>query len=145
MMLNSKPILLVEDDYVDVMTVRRVFQDLHVTNELVWTANGEDALAHLRDKGKETPCVILLDLNMPRMNGVEFLQIVKADEALKDIPVVVVTTSGEQQDLTRSAELGAATYVIKCFEYREFREKIKTIESYFAPAQPPERLEPVPL
>ena len=94
-MRNSKPILLVEDDRVDAMTVKRALKDLNVTNLLVHTLNGEEALEYLTGEGNERPCIILLDLNMPRMNGIEFLKIIKADDELKKIPVVVLTTSEE--------------------------------------------------
>jgi CheY-like chemotaxis protein len=132
-MLSLRSILLVEDDCVDVMAVKRVFRDLHVTNELVHAENGEEALRYLQDPGHEAPCLILLDLNMPKMGGLEFLQIVKADPGLQVIPVIVVTTSGEDQDKTRSFESGAAAYVIKCTTYGEFRERMRIIESYVGP------------
>jgi CheY-like chemotaxis protein len=144
-MLDSKPILLVEDDCVDVMAVQRVLKDLDVRNELVYAANGEETLAYLQDKDHELPCVILLDLNMPKMNGLELLTALRADETLKDIPAVVVSTSAEKQDMARSFELGAAAYVIKCFSYPEFRERMRAITPYLAAVQPTERLEPAPL
>ena len=84
-MKNLKPILLVEDDRLDAMMVKRAFADLKVTNDLVHTKNGKEALKYLQDQSKTKPCVILLDLNMPEANGVEFLKIVKADETLKKI------------------------------------------------------------
>jgi len=143
-MAESKPILIVEDDRVDVLVLKRALRDLHVTNELACAANGEEALAYLQDKGKETPCLILLDLNMPRMNGFEFLTALRADDAANNIPVIVVTTSAEPQDVTRSAELGAIAYVVKACDYREFREKLRVIAPYVACAQPPGELEMVP-
>jgi CheY-like chemotaxis protein len=144
-MLDSKPILLVEDDCVDVMAVQRVLKDLDVCNELVYAANGEEALAYLRDKDHELPCVIFLDLNMPKMNGLEFLRALRAEERLKDIPAVVVSTSAEKQDVARSLDLGAAAYIVKCFSYHEFRERMKVVQPYFVAARPVEHLEPSPL
>jgi CheY-like chemotaxis protein len=141
---HLREILLVEDDSVDVMIVRRVLRDLAVTNKLVHVTDGYQALAHLKGQDHETPCVILLDLNMPRMTGIEFLETVKADEALKGIPVVVVTTSEEQQDVTRSFELGATAYVFKSSDYGEFRQEIRTIERYLASVRPPAPLEMAP-
>jgi CheY-like chemotaxis protein len=136
--------LVVDDDCVDVMCARRALHELGVTNEVVCAANGEEALAYLNGRENEMPCVILLDLNMPRMDGLEFLQVVKADGRFQRIPIVVVTTSGEQQDQTRSLELGAAAYVVKSSDYAEFRRDMTTIERYVAPSRAAERSEPVP-
>ena len=130
-MRNSKPILLVEDDSVDVMTVKRALKDLEVAGELIPTGDGEEALAYLKDEGNAKPCVILLDLNMPKMNGTEFLKIVKADESLKKIPVIVLTTSNSEQDIAKSFELGAAGYMVKSVDYKKFVEIIKTIDLYW--------------
>ena len=130
-MRNSKPILLVEDDTVDVMTVERALKDLRVARELVAIGDGEQALAYLRDDGNAKPCVILLDLNMPKMNGTEFMRIVKADEALRRIPVVVLTTSNSEQDISKSFGLGAAGYMVKSVDYKKFMEIIKTVDRYW--------------
>jgi CheY-like chemotaxis protein len=130
-MRNSKPILLVEDDTVDVMTVKRALKDLQVMSDLVSTGDGEEALAYLRDDGNVKPCVILLDLNMPKMNGTEFMKIVKADEALRKIPIIVLTTSNSEQDISKSFELGAAGYMVKSVDYKKFMEIIKTIDLYW--------------
>ena len=130
-MRNSKPILLVEDDTVDVMTVKRALKDLQVMSDLVPTGDGEEALAYLRDDGNAKPCVILLDLNMPKMNGTEFMRIAKADEALRRIPIIVLTTSNSDQDISRSFELGAAGYMVKSVDYKKFVEIIKTIDLYW--------------
>ena len=130
-MQNSKPILLVEDDSIDVMTVKRAFRDIEVKSELVPTGDGEEALAYLRDDGNTKPSVILLDLNMPKMNGTEFLKIIKADDGLKKIPVIVLTTSNSEQDIAKSFELGAAGYMVKSVDYKRFMEIIKTIDSYW--------------
>ena len=130
-MRNSKPILLVEDDAVDVMTVKRALKDIQVMSELVPIGDGEQALAYLRDDGNAKPCVILLDLNMPKMNGTEFMRIVKADEALRKIPIIVLTTSNSNQDISKSFELGAAGYMLKSVDYKKFMEIIKTIDLYW--------------
>ena len=89
-------ILLIEDDDVDTMTVRRALKDLGAIHPLDCATNGEEGLAFLRGPANVRPGLILLDLNMPRMNGLEFLTEMKADPALKHIPVVVLTTSKEE-------------------------------------------------
>ena len=127
-MSNSKPILLIEDDNVDVMIVQRAFKDRKITNQLVNMANGEEALEFLKNESNKKPGVILLDLNMPKMNGMEFLRIIKADEALKKIPVVVMTTSRAEQDIVESFRLGAAGYIIKSIDYKKSAETIMAID-----------------
>ncbi len=136
-MRSSKPILLIEDDNVDVMTVERVFRDLKIANQLVSTSNGEQALEYLRTNGNKKPCVILLDLNMPKMNGTEFLKIIKTDEALQKIPVVVLTTSSQQRDVVESFNLGAAGYMVKSVDYEKFVETIRTINLYWTLSELP--------
>jgi CheY-like chemotaxis protein len=140
-MRNLKPILLVEDDSVDAMTVKRAFKDLKITNLLVHKFNGEEALEYLRSNGNGNsngkPCVILLDLNMPRMNGVEFLKVIKADDKLKKIPVVVLTTSQEQQDKIESFKLSVAGYMLKSVDYKRFVEVIRTINLYWTLSELP--------
>ena len=130
-MKNLKSILLVEDDSVDAMTVSRAFKELKVTNQLVIRLNGEEALDYLRDNGSEKPCVILLDLNMPKMNGIEFLKVAKADENLKKIPVIVLTTSKEDQDKVDSFEYSVAGYIVKPVDYKKFVEAMRILNLYW--------------
>jgi len=130
-MRNLNPILLVEDDNVDVMAVERALKDLKIKNQLVSTANGEEALEYLKNNGNKKPCIILLDLNMPKMNGIEFLKIVKADKTLKKIPVVILTTSSQQQDIVESFQLSVAGYIVKSIDYAKFAKAISTINQYW--------------
>jgi CheY-like chemotaxis protein len=125
-------ILLVEDDRVDAMTVARALQDLDVPNALAVAGNGEEALAYLRDAANPRPALILLDLNMPRMNGIEFLRVVKADADLRRIPVVVLTTSQEERDRVASFDLGVAGYIVKPMSYARFIEVMRTIDAYWS-------------
>ena len=135
----KRPILLVEDDQVDAMTVQRALKDINVTNRLDIVGDGEEALAFLRDPENERPCIILLDLNMPLMNGIEFLQVAKQDEALRRIPVVVLTASTEEQDKVDSFNLGVAGYMVKPVDYGQFVEVVKTIDLYWTLSElPPE-------
>jgi CheY-like chemotaxis protein len=137
MKFSDKPLLLVEDDQVDVMTVKRALKEIHVTNPIVNPENGEEALKYLRDPEREKPCIILLDLNMPIMNGIEFLQVVKHDALLKRIPVVVLTTSEEQQDKINSFDLGVAGYMAKPVDYRQFVEVMRAIDAYWTISEVP--------
>jgi CheY-like chemotaxis protein len=135
---TCKSIMLVEDDQVDTMTVRRALKELHVMNPLQHVENGEEALSYLRNSDNSRPCLILLDLNMPIMGGIEFLQIAKKDEALKGIPVVVLTTSEEQEDKVESFQLGVAGYMRKPVEYPNFVEMIRAIDAYWTISESPQ-------
>lgn len=137
MKVTNKPILLVEDDQVDTMTVIRALKEIHVTNRLVHVENGEEAVSYLQDPESEKPCIILLDLNMPIMNGIEFLHVVKRDDYLRRIPVVVLTTSEEQQDKVNSFNMGVAGYMAKPVDYRQFVEVMRSIDAYWTISEMP--------
>ncbi len=128
---NLRPILLIEDDTTDTITVKRSFDDLKIESPLVCVTGGKEALEYLQDKKNIKPCVILLDLIMPEMNGLEFLRIVKSDDVLKTIPVVALTVSQQQQDKIESFELGVAGYIIKPPDYESFVKAIGTINMYW--------------
>jgi CheY-like chemotaxis protein len=132
------PILLVEDDEVDVMTMRRALKDLHITNPLHVAGDGEAALELLRGGSVSRPCVILLDLNMPRMGGIEFLRVVKADASFRSIPVIVLTTSREESDRVETFQLSVAGYMIKPADYRQFVEVVRAIDLYWTLSELPE-------
>ncbi len=138
MKTTCKAILLVEDDEVDAMTVRRALKELHVSNPLAQVENGEEALAFLRQPDQVMPCLILLDLNMPVMGGIEFLQAAKNDPLLKRIPVVVLTTSDEQQDKVASFDLGVAGYIRKPVDYQQFVEAVRKIDAYWTLSELPQ-------
>lgn len=123
---------MIEDDLVDVMTVRRCFEELHIENPLVNTVNGEEALEYLQDTEKLKPVLILLDLNMPRMDGFEFLRIVKSDELLRIVPVVILTTSNRNSDILESYQLGVAGYIVKSADYQRFVEAIGVLYNYWS-------------
>lgn len=136
-MRSSKPILLVEDDNIDAMTVKRALKDLRVPNPLVHQINGEEALKYLRNNGDQLPCVILLDLNMPKMNGVEFLKAVKTDVYLRQIPVIVLTTSKEDRDKVETFQFSVAGYIVKPTDYKRFVEAIRTLDLYWSLSELP--------
>ena len=136
-MRSKTPILVVEDDEVDAITIRRSLRDINVTNRIDITGDGEEALELLRDPTYVRPCLILLDLNMPRMSGLEFLRIVKHDAQLRRIPVVVLTTSTDDQDKIASFNLGVAGYMVKPVDYPQFVEVIRTIDMYWTLSELP--------
>ena len=137
-MKKNLEIMLVEDDTVDVMTVKRALKDINVANHLIVASDGEEALTYLRDERNKRPGIILLDLNMPRMNGIEFLTAAKKNGVLKSIPVVVLTTSREEQDKVDSFDLGVAGYIVKPVDYVQFVEVMKTINLYWTLSELPE-------
>ncbi|HEY5526615.1 MAG TPA: response regulator [Candidatus Anoxymicrobiaceae bacterium] len=137
-MRSKKPILLIEDDLIDKMTVERALKEIRVTNRLDFVGNGEEALDFLRDPTNEKPGIILLDLNMPKMNGIDFLKIAKQDPALKRIPVIVLTTSKDERDRVDSFNLGVAGYMIKPVDYMQFVEVVKAIDLYWTLSELPD-------
>ena len=137
-MRNHKPILLVEDNQVDVMSVKRALKELKLANPLAIAGDGQQALDYLRDPENDHPCIILLDLQMPRMDGIEFLQVIKEDDLLKSIPVVVLSTSAEDRDKLASFKLSVAGYMIKSVDYNQFVKVIKTIHLYWTLSELPE-------
>ena len=130
-MHSLQPILLVEDDSVDAMTVIRALKELNVGNSIVHVLNGEEAFQYLRNNANPRPCVILLDLNMPRMNGNEFLKIVKADQQLMCIPVIVLTTSKADQDKFECFNYSVAGYIVKPSGYEAFLKAMKVLDIYW--------------
>ncbi len=133
----NQSILLVEDDRVDAMTVKRALRDIKVTNPLNIAENGEKALEFLRDSKNQRPAIILLDLNMPKMNGIEFLKIAKQDSELKQIPTIVLTTSKDDWDRIESFKLGVAGYMLKPVDYIQFVEVMKAIKIYWTLSEMP--------
>jgi DNA-binding NarL/FixJ family response regulator len=136
-MRTGKPILLLEDDSIDALTVKRALADLKVTNTLIHQPNGEEGLKYLTDANNPRPCIILLDLNMPKMNGIEFLKHVKANDSLKKIPVVVLTTSRDEQDIVETFQLNVAGYMIKAVDYKKFVETIRAVDLYWTLSEMP--------
>ncbi|MBN2137741.1 MAG: response regulator [Sedimentisphaerales bacterium] len=141
-MQSAKPILLAEDDDIDAMTVKRALKELNVANQLVRKCDGEQALEYLREHEGPKPCLILLDLNMPKMNGLEFLEAIKADEKFRAIPVIALTTSGEQSDIIASFRLGVAGYMVKSVDYAQFLETMRVVDEYWSLSKMPESADP---
>lgn len=125
-------ILLVEDDQVDVMNVKRAFDKNRITNPLFVAGDGIEALRMLRSG--EVPAgrrVILLDLNMPRMNGIEFLRELRSDPALSSSPVVVLTTSNDERDKIDAYNLNVAGYLVKPVTFVNFVEVMAALNKYW--------------
>ncbi len=130
--ISTKTILLVEDDEIDIMTVKRAVKKLNVTNPLAVANNGEEAIQYLEDHIDDLPGIILLDINMPRMNGLEFLGVIKKDERFIRIPVIVLTTSKEHQDRYESFNLNVAGYMVKPVDFADFTKVIGIIHKYWS-------------
>jgi len=134
---SSLPIevLLVEDDAGDVLMTQEAFEEHKVRNKLSVVRDGEEALSYLRREGEYAdaprPDLILLDLNLPRVDGREVLQVIKNDEDLRRIPVVVLTTSQADEDILRSYSLHANAYVTKPVDFERFIAVVRQIDEFF--------------
>jgi CheY-like chemotaxis protein len=130
-MSKSLNILLIEDDTIEVMKFNRVLKTLNLNHKVIEANNGEEALEILRIK-EIIPDIILLDLNMPKLNGLEFLKILKSDELLKFIPSVILTTSSNHKDLLECYKIGIAGYLLKPLKYDDYMERIKKLLDYWS-------------
>ncbi|PIG92723.1 response regulator [Gloeocapsopsis sp. IPPAS B-1203] len=135
-------ILLVEDDEVDVMNVKRAFKKNNITNPLYLAANGLEALAMLRGENSDFQIpyerrLVLLDLNMPKMNGIEFLRELRADSELRFTPVIVLTTSNEDRDKVEAYNLNVAGYILKPVTFANFVEAVATLNKYWTLSEIP--------
>lgn len=125
-------ILLVDDDEIDVMTVKRAFARANITNKLYVATDGIEALRLLRSDGiPASRRLVLLDLNMPRMNGIELLREIRADAALHALTVVVLTTSNEDRDRVEAFQLNVAGYLLKPVTFHAFAEVMSTLNKYW--------------
>jgi CheY-like chemotaxis protein len=125
-------VVLVEDDEVDVMNVQRAFKKNNITNPLFVAGDGLHALALLRDPSTPTKNrIVLLDLNMPKMNGIEFLRALRADPQLAHTPVVVLTTSNEDKDRVEAFQLNVAGYLLKPVTFTSFVEVMAALNKYW--------------
>ena len=125
-------ILLVEDDEVDVMNVKRAFSKNSIKNDLFVAGNGVEALEMLRGAIVPLPRIIILDINMPKMNGIEFLKELRADESLKNISVFVMTTSNEDSDKINAYNLNVAGYILKPLSFEKFISSVATLKNFWS-------------
>ena len=126
-----KSILLVDDDQVEHMKVSRAFKKLNIQNPLIYKNDGLMAKEYL-EQTEELPSLILLDLNMPNMNGLEFLEFIKADKRLKIIPIVILTTSNNDKDKVESYKYSVAGYMVKPIRLEAYEKVIETIKQYWS-------------
>ncbi len=137
-MEKFRRILLVEDDPRDVELTLTALDDYKLANEVIVCRDGQEALDYLYSRGKfsdrvnEIPAVILLDLKLPKVDGLEVLQKIKSDERLKMIPVVMLTSSHEEKDMMRSYRLGVNAYVVKPVDFHEFINAVKELGVFWA-------------
>ena len=131
-------ILMVEDDPKDVELTLEALEEYHLANEVVVARDGQQALDYLYCRGEfsgranDNPAVMLLDLNLPKVDGLEVLQKIKSDDRLKMIPVVVLTSSHEEKDMMRSYSLGVNAYVVKPVDFHEFVNAVKELGAFWA-------------
>lgn len=130
--MTNRPILLVEDNPSDIKLTQRAFAKTNVANELVVAEDGQAALDYLfSDADRELPAVVLLDLKLPRVEGLEFLRRIRADKRTRLLPVVVLTTSKEERDVIESYSLGANSYVRKPVSFAEFSAAVAQLGVYW--------------
>ncbi len=135
-MSSSMPILLVEDNDADAELALRAFRRRKISNPVHVVRDGEEALDYVERRGAfaenaPVPSVILLDLRIPKVDGLEVLRHLKQHPIYRNIPVVVLTTSAEDRDVRRSYELGAASYIVKPVEFEKFQEVVERIDIYW--------------
>ena len=130
-MIQELSIPFIEDDIVETMKMNRTINKLEVPYKIQEAKNGEQALDIL-NKGGELPDLILLDLNMPKINGLEFLRILKDDERLKYIPTIVLTTSNNRKDVLECYRIGIAGYILKPLKYEDYVSKIHKVLAYWS-------------
>ena len=133
--VSEPPILLVDDNPDDIMIAKRAFKKSQIHNKIFITYDGEEAIQFLRKEGnyKDVPTtgLVILDLNMPKVNGFEVLETIKNDDKLKKIPVIILTSSSRYEDIERAYKLGANSFVVKPVSFEDFVEAIMEIKRYW--------------
>ncbi|MEP5254412.1 MAG: response regulator [Winogradskyella arenosi] len=130
-MSKKLKILFIEDDIVETMKMNRTIKRLQVNHDITEAKNGEEALAYLKNNNS-LPNIILLDLNMPKINGLEFLRILKNDETLKYIPTIILTTSNNHKDVMECYRVGIAGYILKPLKYEDYVLKLEKLLAYWS-------------
>jgi CheY-like chemotaxis protein len=137
-MKNLKPVLFVDDSPRDTKLALTAFKEYGLTNRVITLEDGEEALDYLyrrgafADRDDEQPVFILLDLKMPKVDGMEVLRVVKSDPALKLIPIVIMTSSREEQDVVNTYQLGVNAFIVKPVNFKEFVDAVKMVGGFWA-------------
>jgi DNA-binding response OmpR family regulator len=143
MVTELKRILLVEDDPRDVELIMESLGDYNLANEVIVARDGEEAMDYLYHRGNfkarpnGNPAVVLLDLKLPKVNGMEVLRQIRSDEKLKMMPVVILTSSREEKDWVESYKLGVNAYVVKPVNFQEFVKAVKDVGAFWAVVNEP--------
>jgi len=133
--MSEQPILLVDDNPDDIMIAKRAFKKCAIRNKVYVTEDGEEAIQFLRKEGtyKDVPKsgLVILDLNMPKVDGFEVLKTIKGDSKLKSIPIIVLTSSSRSEDVERAYKLGCNSFVVKPASFEDFVEAVMEIKRYW--------------
>jgi len=136
--MNSKKILLVEDNPSDIKLTKRALEQNQITNELIVAEDGQEALDYLFATGqhagrdiRDLPAVVLLDLKLPKIEGLEVLKKIRANEFTRLMPVVILTSSDQEVDMIASYNLGANSYIRKPVDFKQFTEAVRTLGMYW--------------
>jgi len=133
--ITEQPILLVDDSPDDIMIAKRAFAKSQIHNKIYLTHDGDEAIQFLRKDGKykdmPTAGLVILDLNMPKVDGFEVLETIKGDEKLKSIPIIVLTSSSRPEDIERAYKLGCNSFIVKPVSFEDFIEAVIEIKRYW--------------
>jgi len=133
--VTERPILLVDDNADDILIAKRAFKECDIRNKVYVTYDGDEAIQFLRkeDKYKDVPTsgLVILDLNMPKVDGFEVLETIKGDDKLKSIPIIVLTSSSRPEDIERAYKLGCNSFIVKPVSYEDFIEAVMEIKRYW--------------
>jgi CheY-like chemotaxis protein len=129
--MNNKPILLIEDNPDDEVLTLRALKKNNISNEVIVARDGAEAIAFLQGNGNALPAIVLLDLKLPKVDGMEVLRCVRAEPRTRLLPVVILTTSKEEQDLIHGYQLGANSYVRKPVDFAQFTEAVRQLGLYW--------------
>jgi CheY-like chemotaxis protein len=133
--LTERPILLVDDNPDDIMIAKRAIKECDIRNKVYVTHDGDEAIQFLRKEGnyKDVPTLglVILDLNMPKVDGFEVLETIKGDDRLKSIPIIVLTSSSRPEDIERAYQLGCNSFIVKPLSFEDFIEAMMEIKRYW--------------